>query len=193
MSQPIDLSSLLNLPGRGRGWGTSRGRGTTQGRGTSHGRRAAPQSDVPPSFSPEEVAAGHHDKCQRPDPFAPNTENTQLQDFPVFALTWAPQLVRGNRPVSIGDSADSEETALALSQALLLPVDMKKEIESPPSKLLGSFMVNNIKVTFVVSFLYPALLIAPIAILPTLHNFKPCKRWWPFPRNWTMRSPSVQG
>lgn len=123
----------------------------------------------------------------------PNTENTQLQDFRVSALTWAPQLVRGNRSVSVRDSADSEETTLALSQALLLPVDMKKEIESPPSKLLGSFMVNNINLTFVVSFLYPALLIAPIAILVTLHNFRPCKRWWSFPKNWTMQSPSMQG
>lgn len=76
MSQPIDLSSLLNLPGRGRGSGTLSGCGTAQGRGTSHGHRATPQSDIPPGFSPEEVAADHRDKRQRLDRSAPNTENT---------------------------------------------------------------------------------------------------------------------
>lgn len=76
MSQPIDLSSLLNLPGRGRGSGTLSGCGTAQGRGTSHGHRAAPQSDIPPGFSPEEVTADHRDKRQRLDRSAPNTENT---------------------------------------------------------------------------------------------------------------------
>lgn len=63
--------------------------------------------------------------------------------------------------MSIGDGADSEETALALSQALLLPIDMQKEIESPLSKLLGSCMVNNIKVTIIVSFVYSAPSISP--------------------------------
>lgn len=114
MSQPIDLSSLLNLPGCGRGRSISRSRGTDHGHGTSHCRRAAIQVDVPPGFSPEEVAAGHCDKRLRPDPSAMNTENlTQVSSN--SALTWAPQLVRGNRLVSVGDSTEFKDTALALS------------------------------------------------------------------------------
>lgn len=86
--------------------GISRSRGTDHGHGTSHGRRAAIQVDVPSGFSPEEVAAGHRDKRLRPDPSALNTENlTQVSSN--SALTWAPQLVRGNRLVSVGDSTSS--------------------------------------------------------------------------------------
>lgn len=67
ISQPINLTSLLTLPGHGRGRDTSCGRGSSQGRGTFHGLRASVQANVPLSFSPEEVAASHRDKCPRLD------------------------------------------------------------------------------------------------------------------------------
>jgi hypothetical protein len=41
---------------------------------------------------------------------------------------------------------DSEGTAIALSQAFMLPLDMQKELASSPDNLLGSFMVHSAKV-----------------------------------------------
>lgn len=63
MNQPINLSSLLTPPGHGRGRGSARGHEGSQ----ELGLRAIVHSDVPLGFSPEEVAEGHRDKCQRLD------------------------------------------------------------------------------------------------------------------------------
>lgn len=146
MNQPINLSSLLTILGAGRGHGTAQGHGDAQG----HGRRALVQSDAPSGFSPNEVTEGHRDKRQRLN--SPLTRTT----LPKGNLTtrrstasipiWAPRLSHGNRPVSICDSAEFKDTALALSQALFLPGDMQREVDNTPDKLLSSFMVNSVKV-----------------------------------------------
>lgn len=60
---------------------------------------------------------------------------------------WTPRLSHGNHLVSVRDSAESEDTALALSQAFLLPGDIQKEVENSPDKFLSLFMVNNVKVS----------------------------------------------
>ncbi|KAF7149869.1 hypothetical protein RHSIM_Rhsim02G0155400 [Rhododendron simsii] len=58
MNQPIDLGSLLTIPGAGRGHGVVRSHSGSQG----HGRRAHIQTDVPLGFSQEEIEASHRDK-----------------------------------------------------------------------------------------------------------------------------------
>lgn len=60
MNQSINLSSLLTIPGTGRGRGIARGHKNSQGQG--HSRRAFAQTDAPPGFSPNEVAEAHRDK-----------------------------------------------------------------------------------------------------------------------------------
>ncbi|KAI8534671.1 hypothetical protein RHMOL_Rhmol10G0108600 [Rhododendron molle] len=145
MDQPINLSSLLNIPGagRGRGRGTSRGRGRSQSPAPSHGRRGPAQQDAPPGFSPEEIEASHRDKRQRLDASSVEQPSSQLA-APQTPL-WAPQFMHGGRPVTVHDSVESEGTALALSQAFMLPGDMQKVIASSPDNLLGSFMSHSAK------------------------------------------------
>lgn len=62
----------------------------------------------------------------------------------VLPQTWAPQLIRGDRPVHVRGSANSLEAALALAQGLLIPVDMQKEAGSTPDRLVST--VSGIKV-----------------------------------------------
>ncbi|KAF7121268.1 hypothetical protein RHSIM_Rhsim13G0132900 [Rhododendron simsii] len=146
-NQPINLSSLLNLPGRYRGCSTIRGRGAPHGHGSSqslipsHGRRGPTKSDSPLGFSPKEIEASHRDKRQRLE--STEGESRSQQNAP--SLVWAPKLTHGNRLVSIRDSVDSEGIALALSQAFMLPRDMQREVESSPDNLFGSFMVHSAK------------------------------------------------
>lgn len=141
MNQPINLSNLLTLPGHGRGHGFVRGHEESQG----HGRRATALLDVPPCFAPEEVVDGHRDKCPRLDSSSLGTDipevNLTSRRSSGFIPIWAPRLSHGNCPVSVRDSADSEDTALALSQVFLLPKDMQKEVESSPDKLAPSWSI----------------------------------------------------
>lgn len=117
-----------------------------------HGRRASTQTDVPLRFSPSEIAEAHRDKRQCIDsssivnasPDATLTTRRSTVSIPA----WVPRLSHGNRPVSIQDSAEAEDTALALFQAFLLPGDMQKEVQNFPDKLLSSFMVHSIKVCY---------------------------------------------
>lgn len=44
--------------------------------------------------------------------------------------TWASTFQRGDRPINVGDSVGSLDTAIALAQALQLPADVSKEKES---------------------------------------------------------------
>jgi hypothetical protein len=144
MDQPIDLSSLLTLPGagRGRGRGTARGRGRSQSPVPSHGRRGSTQPDFPPGFQPDGAEASHRDKRPRLE----EATGGSLTAQPAPAPAWTPRFSRGNRPITVRDSVDSEGTAIALSQAFMLPLDMQKELASSPDNLLGSFMVHSAKV-----------------------------------------------
>lgn len=122
----INLSSLLSLLGHGWGHRAARGRGSDQGREGSqgHGRRATAHSDVPPSFSPEEIAAGYRDKRQRPDPTPTGTDlpkgNLTTRGPTASIPIWAPQLYQGNHPVNVRDSADAEEPAKSASYSATL-------------------------------------------------------------------------
>lgn len=49
--------------------------------------------------------------------------------------TWAPTLIRGDRPVNWDDTGGAMETAFALATALKLPTDMAKEAESSLNRL----------------------------------------------------------
>lgn len=146
MNQPINLSNLLTLLGYDRGRGTACGHDGPQG----HGCQATVHSDTPPGFAPNEAAEGHRDKRQRLDSIStgatPLEGNLTTHRTTTSVPIWAPRLSHGNRPISVRDSAESEDTALALSQAFLLPGDMQREVESSPDKLLSSFMVNSAKV-----------------------------------------------
>jgi hypothetical protein len=168
MNQPIDLSSLLTLPGtgRGRGRGAARGRGRSQSPVPSHGHRGSTQPDFPPGFPPEGAEASHRDKRPRLEEAAGGSLTTLPAPTPV----WAPRFSHGNRAITVRDSVESEGTAMALSQAFLLPGDMQKEVASSPDNLLGSFMSHSAKVIcpFVSNTrFYPsliALLISPRSV-----------------------------
>lgn len=148
MNKPINLSNLLTLPRHGHGRGTVCGHKGSHG----HGRRAIVHSDAPPGFSPNEVAEGHRDKRPSLDSTSsgatPPEGNLTTRRSTASIPIWAPQLSHENCPVSVRDSAESKDAALALSQAFLLPGDMQKEVESSPDKLLSSFIVNSAKVCF---------------------------------------------
>ncbi|KAF7151239.1 hypothetical protein RHSIM_Rhsim02G0145400 [Rhododendron simsii] len=138
MSQPIDLSILLNLPGRGWGRGTfsghgnSQGRGVTQSHGTSHSLKAVVQSDVPPGFSHEEIAAGHRDKCQRPNPTSTvlrelNAENLEQFADDVDKKRWKCSQP-GQKEASGGNNADSTAAEDNTVQATLAAIqDLTQE------------------------------------------------------------------
>ncbi|XP_058203015.1 uncharacterized protein LOC131317485 [Rhododendron vialii] len=135
MNQPIDLGSLLTIPGRGRG--AARGQG-----GQGRGRRTQTQTDAPPGFSPEEIEAIHREKRQRVE--QPQERPPPPSSSP--APIWAPSFSHGNRAITARDTVETEGTALALSQAFLLPGDMQKEVAMSPDNLLSSFMSHNAKV-----------------------------------------------
>lgn len=101
------------------------------------------QSSHPPGFSLEKIEASHREKRQRLEELSNEGLPPQTSTAPV--PLWAPQLAHGNKPVTVRDSAESEGIARALSQAFLLPMDMKKEVASSPNNLLGSFMVHSAK------------------------------------------------
>ncbi|KAI8555127.1 hypothetical protein RHMOL_Rhmol05G0150100 [Rhododendron molle] len=63
---------------------------------------------------------------------AVSTLGTTSPSTQVIHEAWTPQLIRGDHPgKNVGDSASSSETALALTQGLLLPIDMQKKTSSP--------------------------------------------------------------
>ncbi|XP_058181266.1 uncharacterized protein LOC131299703 [Rhododendron vialii] len=135
MNQPIDLGSLLTIPGRGRG--AARGQG-----GQGRGRRTQTQTDAPPGFSPEEIEAIHKEKRQRVEQPQERPPPSSSSPAPI----WAPSFSHGNRAITARDIVETEGTALALSQAFLLPGDMQKEVAMSPDNLLSSFMSHNAKV-----------------------------------------------
>lgn len=146
MNQLINLSNLLTLPRHGRGHGTTRGHVDSQG----YDCRAFVPSDAPPGFSPSEVAESHCDKRQHIESSLAGTTPPEGRlttcRSTASVSAWTPHLAHGNRHVSIWDSAKSDDTTLAHSQAFFLPGDMRNEVENSPNKLLSSFMVNSVKV-----------------------------------------------
>ncbi|KAG5524150.1 hypothetical protein RHGRI_030971 [Rhododendron griersonianum] len=60
-------------------------------------------------------------------------------------VVWALAFLRGNRPVSVEDSAGSLETAIALAYGLLLPPDMIKEKESSLDRLERTAVLHGIR------------------------------------------------
>ncbi|KAF7139792.1 hypothetical protein RHSIM_Rhsim06G0114700 [Rhododendron simsii] len=97
--------------------GHGRGRGATRGQGSDQGRKGSQGHGL--------RAAAHSDA---PPGFSPEEIPTGHPD---------------KRPYS--HNADAEDTALALSQAFLLPGDTQKEVEYSLNKLLSSFMINSAK------------------------------------------------
>lgn len=155
--QPLNLSSLLTFSARGRG---TIGQVTSTGHPPPPSRRnrggSARATLSPPGFdSTQEAGDAHCDKCPRNEDAGdaaaqavasiqqPPSPNTQ-----VLHQTWAPQLIRGDWPINVGDNASSSETVLALVQGLLLPVDMQKESGSLPDRLVSTGLISGIKVTF---------------------------------------------
>lgn len=114
----------------------------------------------PPSFDAG-LEAGDTYKDKRPrstpplvevSPEAARSGATPIAPItPIVPPTWAPQLLRGDRPINIGDNASSSETAYGLAQGLLLPADMQKELASALERLVSTGMVNGIKVIFSLS------------------------------------------
>lgn len=64
------------------------------------------------------------------------------------AAAWAPGFLRGDRPVTVEDSTDSLETAIALAQGLQLPGDMVKEKESTLDRLERTAVSHRIRVRY---------------------------------------------
>jgi hypothetical protein len=154
--QPLNLSTLLTVPSRGRGRGTS-GRVASTGNAPPAARRTRGGS-TRASSSPRardssvEAADAHRDKRPRgPEAGASGaqaaltTEPTPPSTQTVYAA-WTPQFIRVDRPVNVGDSASSSETAVALAQGLLLPSDMQKEASSSSDRLVSTGLVSGIKV-----------------------------------------------
>ncbi|XP_058226149.1 uncharacterized protein LOC131334870 [Rhododendron vialii] len=151
--QPINLSSLLTVSSRGRG---ATNRVASTGAPPPRSRRnrggSARSSSSPREDNPVETTNAHRDKRPRSEETgdALNQTTSVVQQppsssTPVLPESWTPNLIRGDRPVHIGDSASSSETALALAQGLLLPVDMQKESEATPDRLVSTGLVSGIK------------------------------------------------
>ncbi|KAG5544118.1 hypothetical protein RHGRI_016762 [Rhododendron griersonianum] len=70
---------------------------------------------------------------------APQSSNSELP--PV----WAPSFQRGDRPLNVGESVGSLDTALPLAQALQLPADMAKERESNLEHLEKTSISHSIR------------------------------------------------
>lgn len=97
-------------------------------------------------------------------------------------VVWALAFLRGNRPVSVEDSAGSLETAIALAYGLLLPPDMIKEKESSLDRLERTAVLHGIRVRyFPRSFIFSSFAFSRYSNLhaPFLSLFK---RWWKYVR-----------
>lgn len=163
--QPVDLNSLLTVSPRGRG---CTARGGPQG---SRGWGTIPQAaQFPPSFDagPEAEDTHRYKRLRNTPPKV--TQETSGPDAalivpftPDVPQTWVPKLMRGDRPIHVGDSASFLVTAFGLAQGLLLPADMQKELASAPDMLVSTGIVSGIKVTF----FSPLYTIRPIIFLFT--------------------------
>lgn len=154
--QPLNLSTLLTLPSRGRG---TSGRVSSTGQAPPPPRRSRGGSTL--SSSPREqdgslgASDAHQDKRPRHDEagasYAQDAAGALDTPSPITQVTieaWTPQLKRSDRPVNIGDSVSSSETALAVAQALLLPADMQKEAASSSDRLVATGIASGVKVEY---------------------------------------------